>query len=93
MKCETCGKDYSTECDYRQGRCPHHKPTVDLKENKMFSRIDTWIREHLYELSFFVAGWCGFATLDSLGRENYFIAMINAALVYINIKLAKNYKA
>lgn len=29
MKCETCGKEYSSGCDYRQGRCPHHPSVVD----------------------------------------------------------------
>jgi hypothetical protein len=24
MNCRTCGKKYSIECDYNQGRCPHH---------------------------------------------------------------------
>jgi cyclopropane fatty-acyl-phospholipid synthase-like methyltransferase len=24
MKCQTCGNEYSTTCDYMQGRCPHH---------------------------------------------------------------------
>jgi hypothetical protein len=29
MNCETCGKEYSTDCDYRQGRCPHHPSLAD----------------------------------------------------------------
>ena len=29
MNCKTCGKDYSPECDYRQGRCPHHPSLLD----------------------------------------------------------------
>ena len=24
QKCKTCNKVYSSACDYRQGRCPHH---------------------------------------------------------------------
>jgi hypothetical protein len=28
MKCETCGKEYSIDCDYRQGRCPNHPPLI-----------------------------------------------------------------
>jgi hypothetical protein len=29
MKCETCGNDYSSSCDYKQGRCPHHPSMLD----------------------------------------------------------------
>lgn len=29
MKCNTCNKDYSVTCDYKQGRCPHHPSLVD----------------------------------------------------------------
>lgn len=25
-KCQTCGKEYSINCDWRQGRCPNHPP-------------------------------------------------------------------
>ena len=49
-----------------------------------------WIKNHIYEINFFVAGWCAFATLDSLLKESYGLAALNAVLVYINIKLAKS---
>lgn len=26
MTCKTCGKEYSPDCDYNQGRCPGHPP-------------------------------------------------------------------
>lgn len=47
-----------------------------------------WIKNHIYEINFFIAGWCAFAFLDQLVRGNYLMALLNAALVYINIKLA-----
>ena len=47
-----------------------------------------WIKNHIYEINFFVAGWCAFATLDCLIKESYGLAALNAALVIINIKLA-----
>ena len=31
MKCDTCGKEYSPDCDYRQGRCPHHPPLINIQ--------------------------------------------------------------
>jgi len=31
VNCNTCGKSYSPDCDYRQGRCPHHPPLFDLE--------------------------------------------------------------
>jgi hypothetical protein len=30
INCQTCGKTYSADCDYRQGRCPHHPPLIEL---------------------------------------------------------------
>jgi len=27
--CKTCSKPYSVNCDYRQGRCPHHPPLLE----------------------------------------------------------------
>jgi len=29
MKCNICKEEYRPECDYKQGRCPHHPPLVD----------------------------------------------------------------
>ena len=29
MKCTLCNKDYSPDCDYNQGRCPQHPPTLN----------------------------------------------------------------
>jgi len=48
-----------------------------------------WFRRNQYEISFFIAGWCSLATLDNLIKGEYIWAAINAALVYINIKLAR----
>lgn len=31
MKCDTCKKEYSPDCDYNQGRCPHHKPMINIQ--------------------------------------------------------------
>jgi hypothetical protein len=31
MKCNTCNKEYSPECDYKQGRCPHHPPMINIQ--------------------------------------------------------------
>ena len=28
MRCDLCGKEYDSKCDYRQGRCPHHTPML-----------------------------------------------------------------
>ena len=34
MKCKTCRKEYLPQCDYRQGRCPHHPPVIQLNKSK-----------------------------------------------------------
>jgi hypothetical protein len=31
MNCEICRKEYTPACDYKQGRCPHHKPMLDIQ--------------------------------------------------------------
>ena len=31
MKCNTCGQEYSENCDYKQGRCPHHPPLINIQ--------------------------------------------------------------
>lgn len=48
-----------------------------------------WFKRNVYEINFFVAGWCAFAALDSLAKGSYILAAVNAVLVYINIKFAK----
>ncbi len=48
-----------------------------------------WFRRNVYEINFFIAGWCAFAALDNLLRGQYIWAGINAALSYINIRLSK----
>jgi hypothetical protein len=30
-KCTACGKEYSPDCDYKQGRCPHHPPLLNIQ--------------------------------------------------------------
>ena len=31
IKCAVCGKDYTPECDFNQGRCPHHPPMLHIQ--------------------------------------------------------------
>lgn len=31
MTCNTCGQPYRPDCDYRQGRCPHHPPMINIQ--------------------------------------------------------------
>ena len=31
IKCAVCGKDYTPECDFNQGRCPHHPPMLNIQ--------------------------------------------------------------
>ena len=31
MKCTVCRKEYSPDCDYNQGRCPHHRPMLNIQ--------------------------------------------------------------
>ena len=29
--CTICNKEYSPLCDYKQGRCPHHPPLLNIQ--------------------------------------------------------------
>lgn len=31
MTCKTCGKEYTATCDWNQGRCPNHPPTINIQ--------------------------------------------------------------
>lgn len=31
QNCETCKKPYTPDCDWNQGRCPHHKPLINIQ--------------------------------------------------------------
>ena len=31
MKCNTCRKEITGNCDYNQGRCPHRKPMIEIQ--------------------------------------------------------------
>jgi hypothetical protein len=31
MKCNTCNKEYTPDCDYNQGQCPHHPPLLNIQ--------------------------------------------------------------
>ena len=42
MKCETCNKEYSPDCDYKQGRCPHRPPLLNIQP-KDTSKGHFWV--------------------------------------------------
>jgi len=48
MKCDTCRKEYTPECAYGQGRCPHH-PAVIQKP------YPTWLL--LLAAPFIIGAW------------------------------------
>ena len=48
-----------------------------------------WFKRNVYEINFFIAGWCAFACLDNLIKGDYVWAAINGGLAYLNIKLAR----
>ena len=31
IKCAVCRKDYTPECNYNQGRCPHHPAMLNIQ--------------------------------------------------------------
>ena len=31
MKCKICRQVYTPQCDFNQGRCPHHAPMINIQ--------------------------------------------------------------
>lgn len=31
MKCNICRQEITADCDYKQGRCPHRKPMIEIQ--------------------------------------------------------------
>ena len=38
-KCKVCNKEYSDTCDWQQGRCPNHLPTIELTATQVQNRF------------------------------------------------------
>ena len=49
-----------------------------------------WFKRNVYEINFFIAGWCAMACIDSIGKGDYVWAAVNGGLCYLNIKLARS---
>ena len=45
MNCTLCRKEYTIECTYNQGRCPHHPPLIG---NKMEIQPKDTSKGHFY---------------------------------------------
>ena len=56
-----------------------------LRRQKMLE----WYTRNQSAISYFIAGWCAMAAIDCFGRGDWLFTVINGALVYVNIKLAK----
>jgi hypothetical protein len=40
MKCQSCNKEYSPDCNWKQGRCPHHPSMLEqILDNPYKSRF------------------------------------------------------
>jgi len=39
MKCNTCGEHIRANCDYKQGRCPHAPPLIDMGKFRIYNVI------------------------------------------------------
>ena len=31
VRCSICRRVYTPQCDFQQGRCPHHKPMIEIQ--------------------------------------------------------------
>jgi hypothetical protein len=53
------------------------------------SKFSVWYRTYSVEITWFLIGWLTWGFLDALARGNYFWALLDAALIYVNYKLWK----
>jgi hypothetical protein len=54
--CTICNKEYSPLCDYKQGRCPHHPPLLNIQP-KDTSKGHFWV-SMVKSIIRIVAGGC-----------------------------------
>jgi hypothetical protein len=47
-KCDTCQQEVQPDCDWRQGRCPHVPPIIDLEKLKMNIQPKDTSRRHFW---------------------------------------------
>jgi len=47
IKCAVCRKPYTPECEFNQGRCPHHPPLINTEKLMNVQPKDT-SRGHFY---------------------------------------------
>jgi len=40
IDCQVCGHRYTIECDYRQGRCPHHPAMLTTIKTRFTNLIN-----------------------------------------------------
>ena len=59
-----------------------------MKASRKKKMLD-WFKRNQYEISFFIAGWCALATIDCFSRGDWVWALVNAFLVWFNIRLNK----
>lgn len=55
-------------------------------------KLLSWFREYNSEITWWLIGFLTWAVIDSIVRESYIIAAINAALIYVNYRLWKSSK-
>jgi len=41
IDCKVCNQPYTPQCDWRQGRCPHHPALVDIYYLRFYNLIQT----------------------------------------------------
>jgi hypothetical protein len=46
--CDTCGDEIRADCDYRQGRCPHRPPLINMEKIKMNIQPKDTSKGHFY---------------------------------------------
>lgn len=48
MKCKICRQETHLNCDWNQGRCPHHPPLITLEKLKMNIQPKDTSKGHFY---------------------------------------------
>ena len=60
VKCNTCGNTPKADCDYRQGRCPHRTPLINVDSESLKHRIIVFVKSALRFSGYFFLAYYEF---------------------------------
>jgi hypothetical protein len=57
--------------------------------NDSMNKFRRWYMTYSTEITWFIIGWLGLATLEAIGRQQWITALIDVGLIYVNYALSR----